>query len=343
MKLFNNLLMFWFSIQLSQVASRKIPIDDNFLYCFSTTNLIDTFIIEDDIFNIVNTYKNFNKEYFQIRLSSKETVNVYSLDGNLYQANCTIKSKIWVPTWVSKCTKEILVFLNINQSQQVFLNPKTKIISNDTSVIDCVHKEKIFYIGQYEFKQINDKIFIKKQNLKLFKISKTLASINEQKIEFEKINNTIQDMRKFFYNHSKNTSTPISLPLKNLIINENKLIKLLEESEVSDQITKFFVENILKKKILMGITVISFYLTCTIFITYFFYVKISNLSIFKKCFVGKKNNQLIKKDIENDQYHTCNEEKILKRETKIDYTDLSIEEEMINVKTLETVSTICGL
>ena len=48
---------------------------------------------------------------------------------------------------------------------------------------------------------------------------------------------------------------PISSKLKNVLINEEKLFKLLKDTEISDDVSNWFAETILKNKFFMGLTI----------------------------------------------------------------------------------------
>ena len=144
MRLFFILSLSLKVLLLEVESAKKWYIEDSFLYCIKTNNLIDN-SIENEFFNELNFYRNFNQDFFQLKLISNE-INFYSLNGNLFYANCSKINKILVPDWVSKCTRDILAYMDGNWSRQVFLNVKTKILSDITTPIPCIETKKTFYL-----------------------------------------------------------------------------------------------------------------------------------------------------------------------------------------------------
>ena len=130
MSLINLRLVIIFNF--SFVASKVTLLEEKFFYCLPTAVLIDSFDsnLNYEFLNDFIFFKIFNKQFYQIKLPDNEILNIYSLNGNLYLANCSLVTKIWVPSFVDLCTDKILVFLQDNFKQQLFLNQNNKIIGN---------------------------------------------------------------------------------------------------------------------------------------------------------------------------------------------------------------------
>ena len=148
---------------VSFIFSKVSVIEETFHYCLPTTDLIDSFDSNfDEFLNDFNVFKIFSREYYQIKLPDNEILSIYSLNGNLYLANCSLVTKIWVPSLVDLCTDKILVFIseNFKSEHQLFLNQNNKIISNEGKIIDCLSEEVIFKIGNYKVRKFSNNISI---------------------------------------------------------------------------------------------------------------------------------------------------------------------------------------
>ena len=82
----------------TRVESKPTLIEGNFEYCLPTHTLLN---INDrsfglDFINDLNVYKSFNKEYFQLSLPFNENLNIYTLNGNIFLANCTRIKKVLI-------------------------------------------------------------------------------------------------------------------------------------------------------------------------------------------------------------------------------------------------------
>jgi hypothetical protein len=86
------------------------------------------------------------------------------------------------------------------------------------------------------------------------------------------------------------------LPLKNLLINEEKILQIIKEkeSEITDEVSKFFTNSILNKKILVGISIIIVYIFFSFILFRFlflFYVKLTKHPFFD-VFCIRKNKKI---------------------------------------------------
>ncbi len=74
-------------------------IDGKFQFCVATDSLIEVSLSNTDfqLFNQLSFLKNFHKEFVLVKLFTNVIMNVYSLSGNLFFANCTELGTINVP------------------------------------------------------------------------------------------------------------------------------------------------------------------------------------------------------------------------------------------------------
>jgi len=95
---------------------------------------------------------------------------------------------------------------------------------------------------------------------------------------------TIEILKQEIRNNKKDTFVP--LPLRNLLLNEDKILNIIKEreSEITDEVSKFFSDFILNKKILMGISTICVYLFFSFLmlrLMYLLYIKITKHPFFE--------------------------------------------------------------
>ena len=131
-------------------------INGNFQFCVPTDRLIELSVSNTDfqLFNQLNFLKSFHKEFSPIKLFTNEIMTVYSLGGNLFFANCTEMSSIFVPLMQPRCGRDLLVFNNTQGTKEFFLNHKTNIIAEDTIFQSCGTIKKKFYLESYAITQI---------------------------------------------------------------------------------------------------------------------------------------------------------------------------------------------
>jgi hypothetical protein len=272
----------------------------NFQLCEATDRLIETSIasMDSQLFNILAIIKNLNREFAHIKLPSNEILNVFSFNGHLFFANCSEKQVIYIPLTQSKCSSELLVYIDTNKTKEFFFNHKTRIISEKTVFSSCENiKKKKFYIDSYEvFDKI--KIRILKSSAKVISFQKHFKKNDSNNTEaLIRLNNTLE-LLKVEINQKNVTITPS--PLKNLLINEEKILNIIKEkeSEIADEVSKFFANSILNKKILVGISIIFVYLFLSFLLLrflYLMYIKIGKHPSFVNSCLRNKNN-LQKKD-----------------------------------------------
>ena len=286
-------------------------IDGKFQFCVATDSLIEVSRLNTDfqLFNQLSFLKNFHKEFVVIKLFTNEIMNVYSLSGNLFFANCTEVGTIYVPLMQPKCGRDLLVFKELQGSREYFFNHKTNIIAEDTIYQSCDSIKKKFYLESYAITQIANKINIKilKSMSKELKVKHSFRNEIEM---FKNINNTLESIKNELKNRTNNTVvktivehiTP--LPLKHLASIEEAFNKMIKEREieVSDKLTKFFIENILNKKVFMGMTIILIYIIFGFIIFRILYINF--VKVVKILLIHPKNNTCWKKYL----YETKTEE-----------------------------------
>ena len=88
-------------------------------------------------------------------------------------------------------------------------------------------------MGSFEITQISDKIFINKNNETFYK----KINITDTSQLIKKLTDQVNKLKfESMFNFSSSTAVP--LPLKNIAINGEKIIKLLKETELSDELEK---------------------------------------------------------------------------------------------------------
>lgn len=156
------------------------------------------------------------------------------------------------------------------------MNPKNKILRLDSITITWENVKKKFYLDSYEITQIYNNVIIKFLSTNLDEIKVKKPARSEETEILISLNKSFEQLKYEIENRTFiPLITPITpSPLKNLLFNEEKIINLIKENEaeVSDEVSKFFSENILNKKILMGLTVFFTYIFFFVYILYFCYI-----------------------------------------------------------------------
>ena len=285
----------FFCTNYKRVLSKPIQLEGNFQYCLPTDILINNSdpSFGTDLLNDFNLYKSFQKEYFHIYLPFNESLNIYTLNGNLFLANCSIAKKIWVPTLVNICTSGILVFLNTDFKEQVFLNLKNKIITNETVVIDCTEEVKTTYLENIRITQFSNKISINKTNMSYAKVNKSFSkktldeSILSVLTKVERIENNY-DMEKIILNaiNISNSAIPEASYLKF----DSKTSKMLKQ--FVDELDKLYNESSHKNKILILVTFIPFFVIILFFVVIIIFLKIIIRKFIQNVFNDKNQSRL---------------------------------------------------
>jgi hypothetical protein len=148
----------------------------------------------------------------------------------------------------------------------------------------------------HEISQVSDKIKLRilKSVAKEIKFQTNLKTENLNNADaLIRLNITLEALKVELFKKNE-TITP--LPLKNLLINEEKILQIIKEkeSEVTDEVSKFFTNSILNKKILVGISIIIVYIFFSFILFRFlflFYVKITKHPFFD-VFCIRKNKKI---------------------------------------------------
>jgi hypothetical protein len=276
----------------------NFKIRGSFQLCQATDILIETSVanMDSQIFNFLTFIKSMNKEFTEIKLPLNEILYVFSRDGNLFLANCSTQQNIYLPLRQPKCYRDLLVFIDSNKTKEYFLNHKSKIISEKSILCSCKNIKKKIYIDSYEISQVSDKIKVRilKSVAKEIKFHTNLKTENLNNADaLIRLNITLEALKVELFKKNE-TITP--LPLKNLLINEEKILQIIKEkeSEITDEVSKFFTNSILNKKILVGISIIIVYIFFSFILFRFlflFYVKITKHPFFD-VFCIRKNKKI---------------------------------------------------
>jgi hypothetical protein len=111
-------IFFLLFLSYINTLEETFKIRGNFQLCEATDSLIETSIasMDSQLFNILAIIKSLNREFAQIKLPSNEVLNVFSFNGHLFFANCSEKQVIYIPLTQSKCSSDLLVYIDTNKT-----------------------------------------------------------------------------------------------------------------------------------------------------------------------------------------------------------------------------------